>query len=66
MAEIADVTVLDGAWSSERPCIIVDAEIAQRALDEGEVVSLVRQALAALELSGKNVVFLLPEAESNG
>jgi hypothetical protein len=55
---IADVHVLDGDWSVDAPVVILDAATARRAIELGELHNLVLDALNALELSGKAVVFL--------
>lgn len=62
MSDIADIQVLDGSWSSDAPVVILDAATARQAIELGKLHDIVLDALSALELSGKMVVFLKADA----
>jgi len=62
--EIADIDLLDGGWSSDAPCVILDAAFARKAIEAGELPLFVDQALKAMELSGRRVAFLKEEVDA--
>ena len=63
MSPVGDVIVLDGGWSNDGPCVVMDAEFARKALESGELPLFVHQALESLELSGKQVAVLSEQVE---
>lgn len=57
--EIVDVEMIEGERSfGSEPTIILPADTAERALRHGQLEPLVKQALAALALSGQNIIYL--------
>lgn len=50
MAEITDVTVVDGQLPVNGPAIILTAQAAMQALDDGELDDLIRKALSGRQL----------------
>ena len=61
---LTDVEVLDGEWKSERPSIVLDAALARRAIENGELHNIVLDCLNALELSGKFVVYVAEDEDA--
>ena len=61
---LTDVEVLDGEWRAEKPCIVLDAALARRAIEEGELHNIVLDCLNALELSGKFIVFVAEDEDA--
>lgn len=58
MTPIGDVEVLDGSRALEKPVVIIEAATAREALRSGEIADLVKTGLDAMELSGRDVVYL--------
>lgn len=57
--EIVDVEMIEGSRSfGDEPTIIMPASTAERAIRHGQLEPLVKQALAALLLSGQNIVYV--------
>lgn len=57
--EIVDLEVVEGERSfGEKPTLIMSAETAERALRYGQLEALVKQGIASLVLSGRNIVYL--------
>jgi hypothetical protein len=63
VSTIDDITVLDGGMEFHKPVIVLDLEFARKAVEQNEIALFVHQAVEALELSGKNVVYLEEAAE---
>jgi uncharacterized protein (DUF2249 family) len=55
---LVDVEVVDGVWQWDKPAIVLDAELARRAIENGELHNIILDSLGALELSGKAIVFV--------
>lgn len=58
MAEINELEILEGDRRFDFPCVILDADLARKAIDNNELPMLVDQALKAMELSGRPVAIL--------
>lgn len=56
--DIVDVEMVEGTRSFNEPSIIMSASTAERALRYGQLEPLVKQALASLVLSGRNIVYV--------
>lgn len=56
---MGDVTVLDGNFSPDEPCVILDAPTARRLIDEGSLTEAVETGLRSLYLTGKAVVVIM-------
>lgn len=58
MSEISELEILEGDRRFDFPCVILDADLARKAIDNNELPMLVDQALKAMELSGRPVAIL--------
>lgn len=56
--DIVDMNVIEGNWQPDGPVLVITAEVAQRAIEKGATNELLKQGVAALALSGKNVAVL--------
>jgi hypothetical protein len=57
--DIVDVEAIVGTRSfGDEPTLIIPAETAQRALEQGCLEELVKQGIAALVLSGQKIVYV--------